>query len=123
MSATPRIAIVTGAGSGIGKAAALALLKDGFQVVLAGRRAEPLQAVLAEGGDAGLVVPTDVTDAASVEGLFAAAVQRYGRVDVLFNNAGISPPPARLSAKSPRRPPFRPSDADRAISGTAPRAA
>ena len=96
MSATPRIAIVTGAGSGIGKAAALALLNDGFQVVVAGRRAEPLQAVLAEGGGAGLVVPTDVTDAASVEALFAAAVQRYGRVDVLFNNAGISPPPALL---------------------------
>ncbi len=78
------IAVVTGAGSGIGRAAAQALMSDGWSVVLAGRR----EAQLRETGD-GLVVPTDVTDPASVAALFTATLQRYGRVDLLFNNAGV----------------------------------
>ena len=94
-SNTPRVAIVTGAGSGIGKAVAQALLGDGWLVVLAGRRAEPLQAV-AQASGAGaraLAVPTDVTDPAAVTALFERAVGAFGRVDLLFNNAGISGPP------------------------------
>ncbi|APW39980.1 3-oxoacyl-ACP reductase [Rhodoferax koreense] len=91
----PKIALVTGAGSGIGRAATLGLLEDGFSVVLAGRRAEPLQALAAEAearGQTALAVPTDVTDPASVEALFAAIEQRFGRLDVLFNNAGVNAP-------------------------------
>ncbi len=81
------IAVVTGAGSGIGRAAAQALISDGWKVVLAGRREAPLQETL---GDAeGLAVPTDVTDPDSVTALFAATLERYGRVDLLFNNAGM----------------------------------
>jgi NAD(P)-dependent dehydrogenase (short-subunit alcohol dehydrogenase family) len=86
-----RIAIVTGGGSGIGKAAALALLGDGWRVAIAGRRKEPLQEVVAQANarDRALAVPTDVGDPASVEALFAATVKAWGRVDLLFNNAGI----------------------------------
>ncbi len=86
-----KVAIVTGGGTGVGKAAAMALLRDGWQVAIAGRRKEPLDAVVAE-ADAGgraLVVPTDVTDPKSVEALFAATVKAWGRVDMLFNNAGM----------------------------------
>ena len=104
MNAAPsRVAIVTGAGTGIGRAAALALLKDGWQVALAGRRAEPLAAVAAESGAGtrALAVPTDVSDAASVEALFAAAVARFGRVDLLFNNAGVSNPPGPFEDWTP----------------------
>ena len=95
MNAAPsRVAIVTGAGTGIGRAAALALLKDGWQVALAGRRAEPLAAVAVESGAETrvLAVPTDVSDAASVEALFATVVAHFGRVDLLFNNAGVGNP-------------------------------
>jgi NAD(P)-dependent dehydrogenase (short-subunit alcohol dehydrogenase family) len=86
-----KVAIVTGGGTGVGKAAALALLADGWRVAVAGRRAEPLNAVVAEANAAGraLAVPTDVTDPASVEALFAQTVQAWGRVDMLFNNAGM----------------------------------
>lgn len=86
------VAIVTGAGTGIGRAAALALLDDGWRVVLAGRRPEPLAEVAALAPDAArvLAVPTDVGDEAAVAALFRAAVQHFGRVDLLFNNAGIS---------------------------------
>ena len=89
---TSKIAIVTGAGSGVGRATALALLNDGWSVVLAGRRPEVLQAVADESGDKTkvLVQPTNVTDPASVQALFAATVQRFGRVDMVFNNAGVS---------------------------------
>jgi NAD(P)-dependent dehydrogenase (short-subunit alcohol dehydrogenase family) len=89
---TPQTAIVTGAGSGVGKATALALLGAGWQVVLAGRTADKLnETVKASVQSANaFVVPTDVTDAASVTALFAATVKRFGRVDLLFNNAGIS---------------------------------
>ena len=103
-SNTPRVAIVTGAGSGIGKAVAQALLGDGWLVVLAGRRAEPLQAV-AQASGAGaraLAVPTDVTDPAAVTALFDRAVAAFGRVDLLFNNAGISGPPKLLEDLTPQ---------------------
>jgi NAD(P)-dependent dehydrogenase (short-subunit alcohol dehydrogenase family) len=90
-----KVAIVTGAGSGIGKAAALALLADGYSVVLAGRRLEPLQETIQQSGagNRALAVPTDVSDQASVQALFGAAVKSFGRVDVLFNNAGVGNPP------------------------------
>ncbi|MDB5543574.1 MAG: family oxidoreductase [Hyphomicrobiales bacterium] len=90
-----KIALVTGAGSGIGKASALALAQAGWTLVLAGRRAEPLEEVArdieAAGGQASAVV-TDVTDEASVEALFAAIARRHGRLDLLFNNAGMFAP-------------------------------
>ncbi len=97
-NAASRIAIVTGAGTGIGRSAALALLADGWSVALAGRRPEPLAAV-AEESSAGarvLAVPTDVTHPASVQALFAAVVERFGRVDLLFNNAGTGNPPGLM---------------------------
>jgi NAD(P)-dependent dehydrogenase (short-subunit alcohol dehydrogenase family) len=89
-----RVAIVTGGNAGIGRAAALALLADGWQVAIAGRRREALDQVAAESnaGDRILAVPTDVTDPASVEALFAATLKAWGRVDVLFNNAGVGAP-------------------------------
>ncbi|MGZ5269617.1 MAG: SDR family oxidoreductase [Ramlibacter sp.] len=89
-----RVAIVTGGGSGVGKAAALALLGDGWRVALAGRRQDALEAAIAESGagDRGLAVPTDVTDPASVKALFDRTVAQWGRVDLLFNNAGIGAP-------------------------------
>jgi len=94
MSNHSKVAIVTGAGSGIGKAAALALIKDGYRVVLAGRRLDPLTEVIAESGlpDRGLAVSADVSDPASVKALFEAAVNAFGRVDLLFNNAGVNAP-------------------------------
>ncbi len=97
MNASPsmKIALVTGAGSGIGRAVALGLLNDGWAVVLAGRRAEPLQALAAEAGPRGqtaLAVPTDVTDPDSVQALFDTIERSYGRLDLLFNNAGVNAP-------------------------------
>ena len=88
-----KVALVTGAGSGIGRAVALALAGSGHAVVVAGRRAELLQEVVREGGADMLAVPTDVTDAAAVQRLFTAATARFGRLDVLFNNAGAAAPP------------------------------
>jgi NAD(P)-dependent dehydrogenase (short-subunit alcohol dehydrogenase family) len=91
MSSFPKTAIITGAGSGIGRAAALALLREGYSVVLAGRRADALAATAAQAGAVGpraLTVPTDVTDPASVAALFEATKMTFNRVDVLFNNAG-----------------------------------
>jgi NAD(P)-dependent dehydrogenase (short-subunit alcohol dehydrogenase family) len=98
MTEVSKVAVVTGAGSGIGRAAALALLQDGYCVVLAGRREQPLTEVaqLAGAPERTLVVPTDVTDEASVLALFDTTVRHFGRVDVLFNNAGISAPPVSL---------------------------
>lgn len=100
-----RIAIVTGAGSGIGRAAALALLADGWSVALAGRRLEPLEAV-AEHSGAGaraFAVPTDVGHPDSVAALFAAVVERYGRLDLLFNNAGVGNPPGPFEDWTPEQ--------------------
>jgi NAD(P)-dependent dehydrogenase (short-subunit alcohol dehydrogenase family) len=96
---TTRVALITGGGSGIGRAAALALAGDGFAVALAGRRKEPLEAVAgaveAEGVRA-LAVPTDIGDPDSVTALFARVGETFGRLDVLFNNAGIGAPPVGL---------------------------
>ncbi|MDM0110026.1 SDR family oxidoreductase [Variovorax sp. J22R24] len=93
---TPRkIALVTGAGSGIGRAVALGLLDDGWSVVLAGRRAEPLQSLAAEAearGQAAMAVPTDVTRPESVQALFDTIERSFGRLDLLFNNAGVNAP-------------------------------
>ena len=93
-----RVAVVTGGNAGIGKAAALALLGDGWRVAIAGRRREALEQVVAQSGagERVLAVPTDVTDAASVEALFAATLEAWGRVDLLFNNAGIGAPAVPL---------------------------
>ena len=100
-----RIAIVTGAGSGIGRAAALALLGDGWSVALAGRRLEPLEQVAEESGAGArdFAVPTDVSNAASVQALFAATVERFGRVDLLFNNAGVGNPPGPFEDWTPEQ--------------------
>ncbi len=90
-----KVAVVTGASSGIGKACALALLKDGWHVALVGRRADALQAAIAEAGVNGahaLAVPTDVSKDDEVAQLFKTVVAKFGRVDLLFNNAGISIP-------------------------------
>jgi NAD(P)-dependent dehydrogenase (short-subunit alcohol dehydrogenase family) len=95
MTASSKVAIVTGAGSGIGKAVALALLQEGYSVALAGRRKELLEQTVAEAGAAGkraLVVPTDVGDPGSVRALFARTKEAFGRLDVLFNNAGTNAP-------------------------------
>jgi NAD(P)-dependent dehydrogenase (short-subunit alcohol dehydrogenase family) len=95
MSNAAKVAVITGAGSGIGKATALAFLQDGWRVALAGRRQEALDAVLAEAGSGashGLAVATDVSDPQSVAALFAAVQHRFGRIDMLFNNAGQNAP-------------------------------
>ena len=91
-----RVAIVTGAGSGIGRAVAIGLSNDGFDVVLAGRRVELLEETAQSITTASLVVPTDVRDVESVDGLFAATEARFGRLDLLFNNAGVGSPPVPL---------------------------
>ena len=92
MNATLKVAVVTGAGTGIGKASALALAAAGYQVAFAGRRQEILDTALAEAGGKGIAVATDVADPASVRALFAAVEAKWGRVDVLFNNAGTGAP-------------------------------
>jgi NAD(P)-dependent dehydrogenase (short-subunit alcohol dehydrogenase family) len=94
MSVLMKTAIVTGAGSGVGKAAALALLAAGWQVALAGRRLGPLEAVAAASGAGprAIAIPTDVSDPQSVQALFDKVVQTCARVDLLFNNAGVSAP-------------------------------
>ncbi len=92
---TPRIALVTGAGSGIGKACATALLHDGWHVVLVGRQAATLQATIQDAGAAGAraaAMPCDVGDEHAVKALFDAVIKRFDRLDLLFNNAGVSLP-------------------------------
>ena len=98
MAQQGRVAIVTGAGTGIGRAAALALLKEGYRVALAGRRRERLEQTAADSGagERALVVPTDVADPASVASLFTRAKDAFGRLDVLFNNAGRGAPAVPL---------------------------
>lgn len=95
MSGNGKVALVTGAGSGVGRAAALALLAEGYAVVLAGRRQAPLEATVEAAGGAGsraLAVPCDVGDPASVSALFARTREGFGRLDLLFNNAGMGAP-------------------------------
>ncbi|MBV8140161.1 MAG: SDR family oxidoreductase [Deltaproteobacteria bacterium] len=101
-----KIAIVTGAGTGIGKHAALALMREGYAVVFGGRRLELLEAAAAEGratGSSAMVVQTDVRDAESVKNLFAKTREAYGRLDVLFNNAGVGAPAVPLEELSVER--------------------
>ena len=99
MSSNGRVAVVTGAGTGIGKASALALLRDGYSVALAGRRVAPLEETATEAGEDGsraIVVSTDVGDPESVNALFDQTKDAFGRLDVLFNNAGTGAPPILL---------------------------
>src|SRR5947199_5267682 len=96
MGSMPKVAIVTGGGTGIGRAVAVALAGEGYSVVVAGRRTEPLEATAAEGSRLGarmLSVPTDVRDPRSVKALFAKTLETFGRLDLLFNNAGSGAPP------------------------------
>jgi NAD(P)-dependent dehydrogenase (short-subunit alcohol dehydrogenase family) len=95
MSPHTKVALVTGAGTGIGKAVALAFLQEGYRVTLTGRRKELLERAVVEAGTAAgqaLIVPTDVRDPASVRALFTQTQEAFGRLDVLFNNAGVSAP-------------------------------
>ncbi len=95
MNSSNKVAIITGGGTGIGKHSAFALLREGYCVTLAGRRRDPLETAMKEAGSAEsqmLVVPTDVSDPASVQALFAKTKDRFGRIDVLFNNAGTGAP-------------------------------
>src|SRR5882724_530748 len=99
MATATKVALVTGAGTGIGKHSALALMREGYAVVLAGRRKDLLAATAAEGkvtGSPSLVVPTDVGDPESIRALFAKTKETFGRLDFLFNNAGIGAPPVPL---------------------------
>ena len=98
MSTSNKIAIVTGAGSGIGKVTSLALLREGYAVVLAGRRVDALETTAEEAPDGSrtLVVPTDVTDIVSIRALFAKTKETFARLDLLFNNAGTSAPSIAL---------------------------
>jgi NAD(P)-dependent dehydrogenase (short-subunit alcohol dehydrogenase family) len=98
MAGDGKVAIVTGAGSGIGKASALALLREGWAVALAGRRKDALEAVAREAkpGARTLVVPTDVADPTAIRALFARTKEAFGRLDLLFNNAGIGAPAVPL---------------------------
>jgi NAD(P)-dependent dehydrogenase (short-subunit alcohol dehydrogenase family) len=99
MAGIQKVALITGAGTGIGKAVALALMREGYAAVLAGRRHDKLEETAAEGkstNGSSLVVPTDVSDPASIKALFAKTKETYGRLDVLFNNAGIGAPAVPL---------------------------
>jgi len=99
MGSMAKVAVVTGGGSGIGRAVAIALAAEGYAVVVAGRRKEPLEATAAEGANRGsrmLCVATDVADPRSVRALFAQTVEAFGRLDLLFNNAGSGAPSVPL---------------------------
>lgn len=102
MAEDTKIAVVTGAGTGVGRAAALALLAAGYSVSLAGRTLKTLQetADMSGAGARALPVPTDVTDAGAVESLFQQTVKAFGRVDVVFNNAGLNAPPVEMDELS-----------------------
>jgi len=106
MSASGKVAIVTGAGSGIGRAAALALLREGYSVALAGRRPDALAETAARAGATSahaLALPTDVTAPASAAALFAKTREAFGRLDLLFNNAGAGAPPVPLDELTPEQ--------------------
>ena len=99
MASQGKIAIVTGAGSGVGRAVSLALMGDGYSVVLAGRRQEPLEDTARQGRELGaksVVVPTDVGNPSAVKALFARTKEAFGRLDLLFNNAGAGTPPVPI---------------------------
>jgi NAD(P)-dependent dehydrogenase (short-subunit alcohol dehydrogenase family) len=102
MSSTGKVALVTGAGSGIGRAVALALLEEGYRVTITGRRSQPLEETAAAGpeGAQALVVTSDVGDPRSVSALFSKTKETFGRLDLLFNNAGIGTPPIPLDELS-----------------------
>ena len=109
MSGRGKVALVTGAGSGIGRATALALMAEGYAMVLVGRRQEQLDATAELGkatGSRSLAVPTDVGDPAAVKALFAKVKEEFGRLDLLFNNAGTGTPRfrSRSSPTSSGRP-------------------
>ncbi|MFI6446544.1 SDR family oxidoreductase [Kitasatospora sp. NPDC050543] len=96
-----QIAVVTGAGTGVGRAVALELAAAGWQLVLAGRRAEPLHETARLSGGTTAVVPTDITDARAVKALFDESAERFGRVDLLFNNAGTFGTPTPVEELDP----------------------
>jgi NAD(P)-dependent dehydrogenase (short-subunit alcohol dehydrogenase family) len=99
MASQGKIAIVTGAGTGVGRAVSLALMQEGYNLVLAGRRKEPLEKTARDGeasGTKSIVVPTDVGDPVSVKALFAKTKEVFGRLDLLFNNAGTGTPPVPI---------------------------
>jgi NAD(P)-dependent dehydrogenase (short-subunit alcohol dehydrogenase family) len=96
LSGKGKVAMVTGAGSGVGKAVALALLREGYQVVLVGRRIEPLNEVAKMGGDMALAVSADVSQPDAVRAAFDKTQQVFGRLDLLFNNAGVGAPPVPM---------------------------
>src|SRR2546429_3714565 len=99
MAGLQKVAIVTGAGTGIGKAVAVALMREGYAAVLAGRRKDKLEETAAEASSLGaksLVVPTDVSSVQSIRNLFAKTKDTFGRLDLLFNNAGIGAPAVPL---------------------------
>ena len=99
MSSQVKVAIVTGAGTGVGQCTAISLLREGYSVALAGRRKNLLEVTVKEAGDTGsptLVIPTDVSDPVSVRELFKQTKKTFGRLDLLFNNAGIGAPPVPL---------------------------
>src|SRR3974390_1391370 len=103
MAGLQKVAVVTGAGTGVGKAVALALMREGYAAVLAGRRTEKLKETASEGGLTGaksIIVPTDVSDPQSVKSLFARTKEAFGRLDLLFNNAGIGAPAVPLEELS-----------------------
>ncbi|MBV9735457.1 MAG: SDR family oxidoreductase [Acidisphaera sp.] len=100
MAGAGKVAVVTGAGSGVGRAVALTLMQNGFAVALAGRRQEPLDETAGLGAGEAIAVPTDVSDSASVAALFARVGEKFGRLDVLFNNAGMGAPPVDIDELS-----------------------